>query len=61
MQKKTQEGYIKQAKKIVSGKQFTDISLEYLVDAIRSACNYTIKWDSIIQEEDQERIQRVRK
>lgn len=54
------EGYIKQAKNIVSGKQFTDTSLEYLVDAIRSACNYTIKWDSIIQEEDQERIQRVR-
>ena len=53
------EGNIKQAKNIVCGNQFAEQSLEYLVDALREACGYTTKWDSVIDSMDKKRIQRV--
>lgn len=54
------EGLIKQAKNIVCGKQFAEQPLEYLVDALRQACGYESKWGSVIESEDQVRIERIR-
>ena len=54
------EGLIKQAKNIVCGKQFAEQPLEYLVDALRQACGYDLKWGSVIEQEDQVRIERIR-
>jgi len=54
------EGLIKQAKNIVCGKQFAEQPLEYLVDALRLSCGYEPKWGSVIESEDQVRIQRIR-
>lgn len=56
----TMEGFIKQAKNIVCGKQFAERSLEYLVDALRQACGNKPRWGSVLDAEDQDRIQRVR-
>lgn len=53
------EGFIKQAKNVVCGQQFADRPLEYLVDALRLACGYEPKWGSIIDAEDQVRIERI--
>lgn len=53
------DGYIKQAKNIVCGDQFSDRSLNYLVDALRLACGQAIKWNSQIDGMDLERIKRV--
>ncbi len=55
----TMEGFIKQAKNIVCGKQFADRSLEYLVDALRQACGHKPRWGAAIAPEDQARVQRV--
>jgi GTP-binding protein EngB required for normal cell division len=55
----TMEGFIKQAKNIVCGKQFAERSLEYLVDALRQACGYKPRWGSALDAEDQDRIRRV--
>lgn len=55
----TMEGFIKQAKNIVCGKQFADRSLEYLVDGLRQACGHKPRWGAVIAPEDQARVQRV--
>lgn len=56
----TLEGYIKQARNIVCGNQFSDErSLEYLVDALRLACGHKAKWNNVPQGDDAERIKRV--
>jgi len=52
-------GYIKQAKNIVCGDQFSDRPLAYLVDALRLACGKELRWGSVIAPSDQIRIERV--
>ncbi|MCT0214372.1 dynamin family protein [Synechococcus sp. CS-1326] len=54
------EGFIKQAKNIVCGKQFAERPMEYLVDGLRLACSYDPKWGSVIDAVDQVRIERIR-
>jgi GTP-binding protein EngB required for normal cell division len=53
------EGYIKQAKNIVCGNQFSDRSLPYLVDALRRACGKEPRWGSDIDSADLVRVTRV--
>lgn len=53
------EGYIKQAKNIVCGNQFSDRGLPYLVDALRLACGKQPRWGSEIDPEDLVRVTRV--
>ena len=53
------EGYIKQAKNIVCGNQFSDRELPYLVDALRLACGKQPRWGSEIDPEDLARVTRV--
>ncbi len=53
------EGYIKQAKNIVCGNQFSDRALPYLVDALRLACGKKARWGSGIDPADLERVTRV--
>ena len=56
------DGNIKQAKQIVCGNQFAEnISLEYLVDSLRTACDYKTKWNQTISPADLVRIDRIRK
>jgi GTP-binding protein EngB required for normal cell division len=56
------DGNIKQAKQIVCGNQFAEnISLEYLVDALRTACDYKTKWNQTISPADMVRIDKIRK
>ena len=54
------DGYIKQAKNIVCGDQFAERSLEYLVDALRQACDLDSKWNAKIDDQDLVRINRVK-
>jgi len=54
------EGLIKQAKQIITGNQFSKTSLSYLVDALRLACDLQPRWQSVIDLEDQKRIERIR-
>jgi GTP-binding protein EngB required for normal cell division len=54
------EGYLKQAKRIVTGDQFSSVSTEYLVDALRMACDADPVSGSTIEEADLKRIMRVR-
>jgi GTP-binding protein EngB required for normal cell division len=53
------EGYIKQAKNIVCGNQFSDRQLPYLVDALRIACGKKPRWGSEIDPADLARVTRV--
>lgn len=53
------EGYIKQAKNIVCGNQFSDRPLTYLVDGLRLACGREARWGSDIDAADLARIERV--
>ncbi len=53
------EGYIKQAKNIVCGNQFSDRELPYLVDALRLACGKQPRWGSEIDPDDLARVTRV--
>lgn len=53
------EGYIKQAKQIVTGNQFSEKQLPYLVDALRQACGYKPRWQAAFDKEDLERIARI--
>lgn len=53
------EGYIKQAKNIVCGNQFSDCELPYLVDALRLACGKQPRWGSEIDPDDLARVTRV--
>lgn len=54
------EGFIKQAKQIVTGNQFSDKPLAYLVDALRVACDGKLRWHSTLDADDQKRIDRVK-
>jgi len=54
------EGFIKQAKQIVTGNQFSDKPLPYLVDALRIACEIKPRWHSALDPEDQARIDKVK-
>lgn len=54
------EGPIKQAKQIITGNQFSKTPLSYLVDALRLACGLKPRWQSVIDLEDQKRIERIR-
>lgn len=53
------EGYIKQAKNIVCGNQFSARELPYLVDALRLACGKQPQWGSEIDPDDLARVTRV--
>jgi len=54
------EGFIKQAKQIVTGNQFSEKPLAYLVDALRVACDGKLRWHSTLDADDQKRIDRVK-
>ena len=54
------EGYIKQAKQIITDNQFSDKPLPYLVDALRLACDQKPFWQQAIDTEDMKRIDRIR-
>lgn len=57
----TLEQYIKQAKTLIRGNQFDEkVALDYLVDALRLACGSEKKWGSTIEQDDQERINRIK-
>lgn len=51
---------IKQSKLIVTGDQFSKVSLPYLVDALRVACDVKPRWQQTISDDDIKRITRVR-
>ena len=53
--------YIKQAKQIVTGDQFSERSLPYLIDCLRLACDAKPHWNVEIEEADLKRINRVAK
>ncbi len=54
------EGFIKQARQIVTGDQNSQKSLDYLVDALRIACDNKPRWRSTLDADDQSRIDRVK-
>ncbi len=53
------DGYIKQAKQIITGNQFSEKPLPYLVDALRQACGYKPRWQATFDQEDLERIAKI--
>jgi GTP-binding protein EngB required for normal cell division len=54
------EQYIKQAKQIICGDQFSQVSLEYLIDALRVACDLNPVWNSDVRGDDLRRVSKVR-
>ena len=52
-------GQIKQAKKIITGDQFSEKSLPYLVDALRVACGNKTRWQQSIDDDDLKRVLRI--
>lgn len=55
------EGFIKQVKQIITGDQFSNKPLTYLVDALRFACNNKLIWQTnSFDEEDLKRIERIK-
>jgi len=54
------EQIIKQAKLIVTGDQFNKVSLPYLIDALRVACDVKPRWQQTISDDDVKRVARVR-
>lgn len=54
------EGTVKQAKQIITGNQFSDRSLTYLVDALRLACDTKPRWQQTISADDLARIERIK-
>ena len=54
------EQIIKQAKLIVTGDQFSPVSLPYLIDALRVACDVKPRWQQSITDDDVKRVARVR-
>ena len=54
------EGFIKQAKQIVTGNQFSEKQLPYLVDALRVACDIKPRWHSSLDQDDQIRVDKIR-
>ena len=55
------EGNIKQAKQIITGNQFSERDLPYLVDALRLACDNKQKWGQDISVSDMVRVERIKK
>jgi GTP-binding protein EngB required for normal cell division len=53
------EAYLKQGKLIVTGDQFIDKPLSYIVDGLRIASGNLQKWDQKLDESDQKRVERV--
>jgi len=53
------EGFIKQAKNIVCGNQFSERPLTYLVDGLRLACGREKRWGAEIDVADLARIERI--
>lgn len=51
---------IKQAKLIVTGDQFSKVSLPYLIDALRVACDVKPRWAQTIGDADVKRLARVK-
>lgn len=56
----TMEGFIKQARQIVTGDQNSQKPLAYLVDALRIACDNKPRWHSTLDADDQLRIDKVK-
>ncbi|MEF8759185.1 MAG: dynamin family protein [Candidatus Accumulibacter sp. UW25] len=54
------EANIKQAKQVITGNQFSEKPLHYLVDALRLACDINPRWQSSIDPEDLKRIERIK-
>jgi GTP-binding protein EngB required for normal cell division len=54
------EGFIKQARQIVTGNQFSEKPLPYLVDALRVACDIKPRWHSTLDADDQTRINKIK-
>lgn len=54
------EQMIKQAKLIITGDQFSKVSLPYLIDALRVACGVKPRWSQTIDDADSKRLARVR-
>lgn len=54
------EQMIKQAKLIITGDQFSKVSLPYLIDALRVACGVKPRWSQTLDDADSKRLARVR-
>ena len=54
------EALIKQAKQIITGDQFSERTLSYLVDALRVACDTKPRWQEAVDADDLKRIARIR-
>lgn len=52
---------LKQAKQIITGDQYSERLLPYLVDGIRLACGYAPQWGAAFDAGDQSRIDRIGK
>ncbi|OSZ74618.1 dynamin family protein [Hydrogenophaga sp. IBVHS1] len=52
---------IRQAKLIVTGDQFSKVTLPYLIDALRVACDVKTRWNQDITDVDAKRLARVRR
>jgi GTP-binding protein EngB required for normal cell division len=52
---------IKQAKQIVTGNQFSECTLPYLVDALRLACENKPMWGQSISDTDMARVERIKR
>jgi GTP-binding protein EngB required for normal cell division len=54
------EQYIKQVKQIICADQFSQVPLEYLIDALRVACDLNPVWNSDVRGDDLRRVSRAR-
>lgn len=53
------DGLVKQARHIVCADQFSDRPLEYLADALRTACDQKPRWNQVIDAADSQRMKRI--
>ncbi len=53
------DAYIKQAKQLVTGDQFSERRLEYLIDSLRVACDLSPLWELVIDPPDQIRVRQI--
>jgi GTP-binding protein EngB required for normal cell division len=58
--KDSTEEHVKQAKLLISGEQFSNHPITYLADAIRSACEYDLKWNTTFDPSDVKRIEKIK-
>lgn len=54
------DAYIKQARQLVTGNQFSQKPLQYLVDAMTLACGGKMRWNSQLDPADMERVAHIR-